>query len=60
MVKQNKNSWPDKKTKTIIHGLATGVPENFQYQKDFVTALMEKDDSIDVKNLRSLFGQSDI
>ena len=49
---------PDKSTKTIILGIATGVPENFQSQKDHVTALIEKEpvlEAIDRKKLVSLF-----
>ena len=50
-------------TKTIIHGIATGVPENFLSQKDYVSALEEKEpvlNSIDKKKLESLFMHTQI
>ena len=61
--KQNKYLLPKRSIKTIIQGIATGVPENFQSQAEYVTALMEKEpvlDSIDNEKLISLFMNSSI
>ena len=61
--KQNKDSLPNRSTKTVIHSIATGVPENFQSQKEYISALVEKEpvlDVIDYKKLVSLFMNTSI